>query len=54
MEEIKLVQNDQAKKDQIKAQVDSWDEKYRERLSAQQEAEAAAAAAAPAEGEAGK
>lgn len=54
MEEIKLVQNDQAKKDQIKAQVDSWDEKYRERLSAQQEAEAAAAAAAPVEGEAGQ
>ena len=54
MEEIKLVQNDQAKRDQIKAQVDAWDEKYRERLSAQQEADATAATAAPPEGAAGQ
>lgn len=50
MEEIKLVGNDQAKRDAIKAKVDEWDEKYREKLSEQTTAQAAAPA--PAEGEA--
>lgn len=54
MEEIKLAGNDQAKRDSLKQQVDSWDEKYREKLSAQQAEEAAAAAAAPAEEGAGQ
>jgi tetratricopeptide (TPR) repeat protein len=44
MEEIKLVGNDQEKRAQIKTQVDQWDEKYRDKLSAQQAAEAAAPA----------
>ena len=48
-EEAKLAA-DTAKRDEIKKQADSWDEKYRDKLAEQQRAQAAAAEATAAEG----
>jgi len=49
MEQIKT-ETDQAKKDEIKGEINKWDEQFRAKLTAKQEAEAAAAPAEGAEG----